>query len=107
MDLRKIDPKKKEKNPARDQLQFGTRERKKLKKFPSGQTRKMRWINPERDGKDLKARTHPYALTQGWGHAKKSTDKGVILTGKKVYRPPILSTNNETKLLEDLNNGME
>ena len=33
--------------------------------------------------------------------------KGVILTGKKFYRPPLTSTCKETELSEDLNDGME
>ena len=35
------------------------------------------------------------------------TEKGVIITYKKVYRPPIKSTYNETEILEDLNDSME
>ena len=35
------------------------------------------------------------------------TEKGVIRRGKKLYRPPLPSTYKETKLLEDLNDGME
>ena len=34
-------------------------------------------------------------------------EKGVILTGKKVYRPSLPSTYKETELLEELNDGME
>ena len=33
-------------------------------------------------------------------------EKGVINTGKKVYRPPLPSTYKETELSEDLNDGM-
>ena len=35
------------------------------------------------------------------------TEKGVICTGEKVYRPPLPSTYKEKKLSEDLNDGME
>ena len=38
---------------------------------------------------------------------KKTTDKGVIITGKKLYRPPLPSIYKETELSEDLNNGMK
>ena len=38
---------------------------------------------------------------------KNPIEKGVISTGKKVYRPPLPSTYKETELLEDLNDGME
>ena len=33
--------------------------------------------------------------------------KGVIRTGKKVYRPPLPSTYKETEISEELNDGME
>ena len=35
------------------------------------------------------------------------TEKGVISTVKKVYRPPLTFTYKETYLSQDLNNGME
>ena len=38
---------------------------------------------------------------------QKKSEKGVMRTGKKVYRPPLTSTYKETKLLEYLNNGIE
>ena len=38
---------------------------------------------------------------------KKTTEKGFILIGKKVYRPKLPSTYKETDLSEDLNYGME
>ena len=38
---------------------------------------------------------------------KNPTEKVVIHTGKKVYRPPLPSTYKETELSENLNNGME
>ena len=38
---------------------------------------------------------------------EKSTEKGVIHTGKKVYRPPIPSTYKEIELLKYFNNGIE
>ena len=38
---------------------------------------------------------------------EKPTEKGVICTGKKVYRHPLPSTYKETELSEDLNDGME
>ena len=45
---------------------------------------------------------------QGRMHAGKNpTEKGIIRTGKKVYRPPLTSTDKETELSEDLNDGME
>ena len=34
-------------------------------------------------------------------------EKGVIRTGKKVYKPPLTSTYKETEHSEDLNDGME
>ena len=37
---------------------------------------------------------------------KKPIEKGVIHTGKKVYRHPIPSTYKEIELLEDLNDGI-
>ena len=37
---------------------------------------------------------------------KPPKEKGVINTGKKVYRPPLPSTYKETELSEDLNDGM-
>ena len=40
-----------------------------------------------------------------WG--KPPTEKGVICTGKKVYRPPLPSTYKERELLEDINDDME
>ena len=38
---------------------------------------------------------------------KKPTEKGVIRTGKKVYRNPIPSTNKETELPENINDDIE
>ena len=38
---------------------------------------------------------------------KTPKEKGVIHTGKKVYRPPLPSTCKEMELLEDLNDGIE
>ena len=38
---------------------------------------------------------------------EKIIEKGVMSTGKKVYRPPLPSTYKETELSEDLNDGME
>ena len=40
-------------------------------------------------------------------HVKKNTEKGVIRTGKKVYRLPLPSIYKETKILGGLNGGME
>ena len=38
---------------------------------------------------------------------KNPTENEVIRTGKKVYSPPLSSTNKETKLSENLNDGMK
>ena len=38
---------------------------------------------------------------------KNPTEKGVIRTGEKLYRPPLPSTYKETEILEDLNDGTE
>ena len=37
---------------------------------------------------------------------KTPTEKGVIRTGQKVYRPTLTYTYKETEILEDLNDGM-
>ena len=34
-------------------------------------------------------------------------EKGVIITKKEVYRPPLLSTYKETEISNNLNNYME
>ena len=56
------------------------------------------------------AEIQPIALsveTRAYACEKPPTEKGVIRTGKKVYRPQLPSNYKETELPEDLNYGME
>ena len=39
-------------------------------------------------------------------HREKISEKGGIITGRKVYSPPLTSTYRETDLSGSLNNGM-
>ena len=66
------------------------------------------------DGKSIKGRklieSHPIAIGVEAGaeaYGKNPTKKEVVRTEKKFYRPPLPSTYKGTKLLEDLNVGVE
>ena len=57
-----------------------------------------------------KVEVHPISVGVGAGEeacVKTPIEKGVILSGKKFYRPPLPYTYKEMELSEDHNDGME
>ena len=57
-----------------------------------------------------KVEVHPISVGVGAGAeacVKTPIEKGVILSGKKFYRPPLPYTYKEMELSEDHNDGME